>query len=169
MIFIKTFILLLIFFFFLICAKIIFEKFSYRVDELKDMKNGLNMFLTKIKFTYESVPYSFEEIGNNINGNIGRIFNNASIKMKSQTAGTAWVEALEEGNSNLKEEDLEILKKLGRELGKTDIEGQISEIKLIQDFLGTQIELAEEERKKNEKLYKTLGGVIGLAIGIILI
>ena len=32
-----------------------------------------------------------------------------------------------------------------------------------------QIEKAEEERNKNEKLYKTLGTVIGLAIVIILI
>lgn len=32
-----------------------------------------------------------------------------------------------------------------------------------------QIEKAEEERKKNEKMYKTLGVVIGLAVVIILI
>ena len=54
-------------------------------------------------------------------------------------------------------------------LGKTDVEGQISEIKLVQNFLDTQIEQAEVERQKNEKLYKTLGGVLGLAIAIILV
>ena len=54
-------------------------------------------------------------------------------------------------------------------LGKTDLEGQISEIKLVQNFLNTQIDLAEKEKQKNEKLYKTLGGVIGLAIVIILV
>ena len=53
-------------------------------------------------------------------------------------------------------------------LGKTDLDGQISEIKLVQNFLNTQIEIAEKERQKNEKMYRTLGGVVGLAIIIIL-
>ena len=50
MVFIKLFILLLIFLVCLYSGKIIAKKYSERVDELKDMKNGLNMFLTKIRF-----------------------------------------------------------------------------------------------------------------------
>ena len=74
MMFIKVFVLLLIFLVCLNSGKIIAKKYSDRVEELKDMKNGLNMFLTKIRFTYEAIPETFIEIGNNINGNIGKIF-----------------------------------------------------------------------------------------------
>ena len=49
------------------------------------------------------------------------------------------------------------------------MEGQISEIELVDNFLNTQIEKAEEESKKSTKMYKTLGVVVGLAIVIILI
>ena len=56
MFFIKLFILFLIFLSSLKAGKIIAKKYSNRVDELKEMKNALNMFLTKIKFTYESIP-----------------------------------------------------------------------------------------------------------------
>ena len=52
--------------------------------------------------------------------------------------------------------------------GKTDVEGQISEIEVTLDFIDTQIKNAEYECKKNEKLYRTLGTIVGLAIIIIL-
>ena len=32
------------------------KKYANREKELKEMKNSLNIFATKIKFTYESVP-----------------------------------------------------------------------------------------------------------------
>ena len=169
MVFIKVFLMFLIFLVSLNGGKIIAKKYSNRVNELKEMKNALNMFLTKIRFTYESIPVTFIEIGNNINGVIGKIFIIASNKMKEKSAGVAWEESLDEVETNLQKEDIEIIKRLGRMLGKTDLEGQVSEIKLVQNFLNTQIEIAENERVKNEKLYKTLGGVLGLAIVVILI
>lgn len=168
MFFIKLFILFLIFLSSLRAGKIIAKKYSNRVDELKEMKNALNMFLTKIKFTYESVPEAFIEIGNSVNGNIGKIFRTASENMKEKAAGEAWEEVIEKTETSLTEEDKGIIKNMGRMLGKTDLDGQISEIKLVQNFLNTQIEIAEREKQKNEKLYKTLGGVVGLAVVIIL-
>ena len=169
MFFVKVFILLFIFLACLKAGKIISRKYSNRVTELKEMKNALNMFLTKIKFTYESVPESFSEIGNNINGKIGEIFKDASNSMKEMPAGEAWEKVIEEKGTSFTDEDKNIIRNLGRMLGKTDLEGQVSEVKLVQNFLDTQIELAEKEKQKNEKLYKTLGGVIGLAIVIILV
>lgn len=169
MFFVKIFILFLIFLSSLKAGKIIAKKYSNRVNELKEMKNALNMFLTKIKFTYESVPETFNEIGNNINGNIGKIFRTASENMKEKAAGEAWEEVVDKIETSLTNEDKSIIKNLGRMLGKTDLEGQVSEIKLVQNFLNTQIELAEKEKQKNEKLYKTLGGVVGLEIVIILV
>ena len=56
MFFIKVFILFLIFYSSLKVGKVIARKYYNRVSELKEMKNALNMFLTKIRFTYESVP-----------------------------------------------------------------------------------------------------------------
>lgn len=169
MIFIKTFILLSIFLASIRMGKIIAKKYSNRVEELRNMKNALNMFLTKIKFTYEAVPVSFSEISANVSGNVGKIFKTASENMQEKSAGEAWEEAIEQTDTSFTKEDKDIIKSLGKLLGKTDIDGQISEIKLVQNFLNTQIDLAEKEKQKNEKLYKTLGGVVGLAIVIILV
>lgn len=150
-------------------GNLIAKKYVNRVKELKEMKNALNMFETKIRFTYSSVPEIFEDISKQIDGNVGQVFKLASEKMKTKSAGEAWNESIDSNNMNLINEDKIILKNLGKLLGKTDVEGQISEIKLVSEFLDTQIELAEGEQKKNEKMYKTLGGIVGLTIVIILI
>ena len=65
-------------------------------------------------------------------------------------------------------EDKIILNNLGKMLGKTDLNGQLNQIEMTEDFLNEQIIKAEKEMNKNEKLYKTLGMLLGLAIVIIL-
>ena len=167
---IKFLILSLVFASSLSIGFLIAKKYENRVKELKDMKNALNMFETKIKFTYASVPEIFEEIAKQFGEEIvGQIFRTASILMKDKSAGEAWNEGIDTVNSNMTLEDKSTLKNLGKLLGKTDLEGQISEIRLVTDLLNTQIELAEIDRRKNEKMYKTLGGIIGLTLVIILV
>lgn len=170
MIIIKFLILILVFASSVSIGFLIAKKYINRVKELKDMKNALNMFETKIKFTYASVPEIFEEIGKQFGEeSVGQVFEKAFYLMKNKSAGEAWEEAIDISNCSMTIEDKNILKNLGKMLGKTDIEGQISEIKLVSDFLNTQIELAETDRRKNEKLYRTLGGVVGLTLVIIFV
>ena len=68
----------------------------------------------------------------------------------------------------MNKEDLESLRNLDKLLGKTNAEGQLSELELTEKFIESQIQKAEEERRKNEKLYRNLGITVGLAIVIIL-
>lgn len=169
MLIIKLIILLSVFVSCLLIGILMAKKYTNRLQELREMKNALNMFETKIKFTYESLPEIFKEISRQSNKNIGDIFKKACEDMKDKSAGEAWNESIDTVNSNMNIEDKTILKSLGKLLGKTDIEGQISEIKLVSSFLDTQIELAEKEKEKNEKMYKTLGGIVGLTLVIIFI
>ena len=169
MIIIKFLILVLVFISSLSIGILTAKKYSNRVKELKEMKNALNMFEAKIKFTYDSIPEIFQEISRQTDKNVGEIFKSAYEKMENMSAGEAWKESVDSINSSLNIEDKEILKILGKMLGKTDIEGQVSEIRLVSSFLDTQIEIAEQEQNKNGKMYKTLGGVIGLTLVIILI
>ena len=145
------------------------KRYANREKEIKEMKNALNMFSTKIKFTYEPIPNVFMEIANKIDGNIGTIFNVAANNMKEMSAGEAWRKALLISKNNLNKEDVATIQNLSRLLGQTDIEGQISEVEVVNDFLTVQLENASEERRKNEKIYRTLELVTGLTIAIILI
>lgn len=169
MIIIKYISLFLLFIMLSYIGIILSEKYKNRVIELKEMKNALNMLETKMKFTYEPIPNIFLEIAENFKNNIGNIFKKSVDLMKEKTAGNAWQKALEKSTSSFKKEDVDILKNLSNLLGKTSLEGQISEIELTKNFLETQIKKAEEEERKNKKMYRSLGVILGLVIVIILI
>ena len=78
---IKYFILFLILVFSSMIGKFISKRYVYRLQELEEMKNTLNILKNKIKFTYEPIPDIFKEISNNSNKNIGQIFKKAEEKM----------------------------------------------------------------------------------------
>ena len=106
---------------------------------------------------------------NHENDYVGEIFSRASLNMKTMHAGEAWENAIDSVNTNFSKEDINIIKGLAKMLGKTDLDGQVSEIRLTKQFINTKIEEAEIEKQKNSKLYKTLGATIGLATVILLI
>lgn len=167
---VKYIFICLIFFISVILGNSISKKYKERVIELRDFKSALNLLKAKIKYTYEPIPEIFLEISNKFENTIGDVFKASKEKMQYHNAGKAWEIAIEEYNLlNISNEDKKILKGLGKLLGKTDKDGQIGEIELTEQFLDKQIEKAEAERIKNEKLYKTLGGIVGCALVIILI
>ena len=159
-------------FIFLSCSLIgilISKKYVNRVNELKEFKNALNMFKTKIRYTYAPLPEIFTEIAENSNPNISNVFKKASEKMEICPAGEAWNLALKIEELNIDDEDRNVLKNLSKMLGKTDLEGQLNQIEMTSVFLDNQIRKAENQRSKSEKMYRTLGMLIGMAIVIILI
>ena len=145
------------------------KRYSGRVKDLKEMRKALNFFEEKIKFTYEPIPEVFEEISSKVNANIGEIFKNSANLMQNESAGVSWEDAVDKANTSFTKDDNEIIKGLAKMLGRTDIDGQVSEIRLTNKFIDVQIKDAENEKTKNEKLYKTLGVTVGLALVIVLI
>ena len=107
----------MLFFVFLIATLIgknISQKYKFRLDELEELKNALNIFKSKIKFTYQPIPVIFVGISNNSNKNISNLFNMAVDKMKTESAGVAWERAVDAFQSNLNEEDRQALKTLSK-------------------------------------------------------
>ena len=147
---------------------VISKTYENRVTELKEFKNILNMMKTKIKFTYEPLAEIFKQISNKNETNIERIFGQMANQITYFQTREVWEECIQDADISINQEDKDILKKLGKLLGQTDIEGQVSEIEVTENFLNMQIEKAEEDKKKNQKLYKTLGVTIGVIFVIIL-
>lgn len=170
--YILKFILLLILF----CTStiigiLISKKYSTRVRILKDLKEALNIFEVKINFSVETIPEIFNEIANKFNNAVGKIFAGAveNITAQNMSAGAAWENSVDVNSDCLKKDDIDSIKTLGKLLGKTDLEGQISQIELVTTYIERQLNDATEEKNKNEKMYQKLGAIVGLVIVIVLI
>lgn len=170
MIIIKYFVILLVLIMCSLIGILYSKKFSGRLKDLEEMKNALNIFEAKIKYTYQPIPEVFKQIAIQIKPNIGNIFLKSSELMGEYSASKAWEESIEieKANTNFLNSDISIILNLSKMLGNIDLDGQVSSIELTSKFLDKQIEEAQISEIKNKKLYKTLGTGIGLTIAIIL-
>ena len=142
--------------------------YDNRVKTLKEFRGILNIIKTKIKFTYEPLAEIFKQISNKSETQIEKLFNKMVNQLTDFQTREVWENCLQETELAINQEDRDILKKLGKMLGQTDVEGQVSEIEVTENFLNMQINKAEEEKKKNQKMYKTLGICMGLFFVILL-
>lgn len=163
--------IILLFLVFGICTMLgILKAKSYdsRVEELRKIKNALEMLKSKIEFTYEPIKDIFAEVTKVIYANQENIFQNTLQEIEQKGMTQSWSMAVEK-ETRLTKEDQATLKMFGKLLGKTDKDGQINEINVMSKLVDTQMEKAEQEKQKNYKLFKTLGSVVGIGICIILI
>ena len=77
---IKYIMLLFIFIGSSLIGRYISKKYGYRLEELEEIKNILNVFKSKIRFTYEPIPEIFKEVADKSKDNIGNIFRNARTR-----------------------------------------------------------------------------------------
>lgn len=166
---IKGILLFLIFLMSTAIGILISKMYENRVKELQQFKNILNILKTKIKFTYEPLGEIFAQISHEGSNKIEEIFANIVNRLVFEDVKYAWADSIQEADISINQEDKDILKELGKTLGQSDAESQVSNITLTESFLDMQIEKAEQERQKNQKIYKTLGIIVGLGFVIILI
>lgn len=143
--------------------------YKIRANNLKQIKKGLKILETKIMYTYDQLPDLFLEISQKLKGDVGKLFFDAGQRMNIEFAGEAWEKSIDSSKLGLNKDDKEALKSLGKLLGNTDIQGQLNQLYLVNEFLDEQIKDAIKEKEQNEKMYKKLGVIVGLAIVIALI
>lgn len=142
------------------------KRFEYRVEELVKFQSSLIMFKSKLKFTHEPIKNIFKDISLIIYNDKKNIFD--YVVRSTKDIYSSWIEGVISQNEFTRE-DKEVIKTIGKLLGKTDLDGQVSEINLGLELVEKQIKEAEIEKNKNVKLYKTMGIVCGIGICIILI
>lgn len=111
---IKYCMLFLVFIISALIGKYISQKYRDRLEELEEIRNALNIFKSKIKFTYDPIPEIFGEISKNTNYNISQLFMQAIENMKNETAALAWETAVDGFSGNINKEDKQAIKTLSK-------------------------------------------------------
>ena len=93
------------------------NKYRNRTKELYEVKKALNFFEAKIEYTHEPLADIFIEISNNIKREIGSIFKVAAAKMKDTSAKEAWEYSVNIAQTNLNNQDLDIIKDFRKNIG----------------------------------------------------
>lgn len=117
MLIIKNIMLFSVFIISFFIGKYMSKQYVDRLTELEEIKKALNIFKTKIKFTYDPIPEIFKEISNTTNTtnyNISNLFKNAVKKMENHTASIAWEKSINEYTGNLNEKDKQCIQTLSK-------------------------------------------------------
>jgi stage III sporulation protein AB len=147
---------------------------SRRPRQLRELQSLLQMFENQISYLSDIITEAFERIGRVGRNGTGIFFSRAVEILKNEnapSASVAWEQAVRQciRTTALNREDEEILLNFGKLLGNTDIEGQLKNIRLTLGQLALQENKAEESRKKNENMYRSLGMLGGIAVVIVLL
>lgn len=84
------------------------REYGERVNTLKNFKEALNIFKTKIRFTYETLPEIFKEIGVNFPSRVGQVFFEVGQNIEEMPTSKAWNTAIEKCET-ITDEDKNIL------------------------------------------------------------
>jgi len=144
-----------------------------RVKNLQEFITALSLLRSKIAFGQEVLEISFLDISIACENKVGRIFRDVAEELKSSNIPVSeiWSNKIEEYFRSLDFNftDEKILIDFGNLLGRGSIDEEVRNINLAVERLKTQLENATDERDKYAKLYKTVGGISGTALAIILI
>ncbi len=145
---------------------------SKRPRILREIQALLQMLENEISYLSNLLIDAFRRIVENSKVDAAILFKAAAdyLVASGVTADEAWEKAVEVNYSrlSLNKEDKAILISFGRMLGNSDLDGQLNNIKLMSSQLKLQEAKAEEMKRKNERIYRSLGVLSGLAITIIL-
>jgi stage III sporulation protein AB len=144
-----------------------------RPQQLRCLQGLMQMFENQITYLSDVLVEAFERISR-VGGETGIFFETTAELLKKGSAANAseaWEKAVKKciRKTALNREDEQILLSFGKSLGNTELEGQIKNIRLALAQLAMQEEKAEDNRKKNESMYRSLGILGGMAVVIVLL
>lgn len=145
-----------------------------RPRQLRDFQSALQMLETEIQYAASPLPEAMDRVGRAVGAPVGMVLERAASYLTTGgglVAADGWELALREarGTAALTREDIDILLAFGAFLGRSDREDQVKHLRLARERLHRQELKAEEDRMRNERLWRYLGFLGALALVVVLL
>ena len=152
---------------------IISHGYAVRPQQLRTIESALQMLETEIAFALTPLPDALRKVGKRAGGCVGEFFFSVGTLLDSDSArssGETWEAELENlvSQAFLTSMDADILRSFGYTLGVSDREDQIKNLRLVQEQLRHQEAEADKLRDGNQRIWRTIGFLGGLAVVFIL-
>lgn len=143
-----------------------YESREYILRETIMLFNGI-----KNEITYSLTPISnaIESIRHNMITPLKDVMGAVSFELLQYNVSSEKITNAIASLNELTPYDVQTISNGIISLGKTDVDGQIGVINMTNITLQNQLDDAIESKKKNSKLYKTVGLAMGLMLAIVLI
>lgn len=148
-------------------------EFTYRVRLLQELYQGFKLLQIEIQYSRDHLPILFEKRAQQECGILSNFFK--TVCQRLETGEHSFFDCWEAAiltvyeNCPLTDVDREVLRQLGRELGKSDLQGQKSAFDRFFSRLEAQMKEAESIKKQKGQMYQSLGLYSGILIVILLL
>lgn len=143
-----------------------YESREYILREAIGLFKGIK---NEINYTLTPIPNAIESVRQNMKTNLKDVMGAVSFELLKYNVNSECIINEIDNLIELTPYDKQIISNGIISLGKTDIEGQMGTINMTCSTLENQLEESIEAKKKNSKLYKTVGIATGLMIAIVFI
>ena len=150
------------------------KSYSERLSNLIHLENCIKILETEVIYGATPIPDALMNVYKKGNKKVSFIFKEIRDKLimnKNSDILDSFICVTDilEKKLSFNFEDIEVFLSLGRVLGSSDRMDQEKNFKMTFAQFQTQEREAREEKEKNEKMFKNLGLLLGLAIVIILL
>lgn len=139
---------------------------------LREMVTFLNMVENEIKYMLSILPNAYESSRQKLSTELKPAIGQIVVDMLSSDNYTMTNQSIVNNISRIEgltEYDKNVISATLKNLGRSDVEGQVNIINNSMNILDNQIREASEIKMKNSKLYRTIGIISGAMIVVILI
>ena len=150
------------------------NSYKRRSINLIEFNNALIFLQNEILYCYTPLPEAFNKCSNKCKGTMSKMFKLISKKLKYNNVENVYIafnDSINDYKEELyfKDEDKDVILDFARSLGECGIYGQDKIFNFTLDRLKERLKIADEECKKNQKMYRYLGVSLGAMITIFLI